>query len=170
MRAPRQWRSATATRSDDRSMTVVSDPRLDREPRGGSQFRHQTTRRPWLPEWSYDSRTNVLHWAGAGPRPTVPGAPGIIDLDVCDGLVLQFDESNGQNAGLTITGVRKHLEVASAEERTSPKDIDRLGDELGRVLETTRREDVDASRAIRPILRIFDAPRSIRAADAYVAD
>lgn len=125
---------------------------------------------PGPSEWSYDSRTDVLHWAGVGSSTRASGARETIDFDVGDGLVLHFEESSGQNAGLTITGVRKHLDAARAEARSSPRDMDGLGDELGRLLEAPRREDVDASRAIRLILRIFDAPRSIRAADAYVAD
>jgi len=123
---------------------------------------------PQPSEWSYDSRTDVLHWPGASSRPTVSSKT--IDLDIGGGLVLHFDESNGQHAGLTITGVRKHLDATLTEERVGPTDLDGLAYELGRALAATIRKDVDASGAIRLILRIFDAPRSIRAADAYAAD
>ena len=58
--------------------------------------------RPTSLTWDYDEDADVLYLSVGEPRPAV-------GIDVGDGLVLRFDETRREVAGLTVIGLRERL-------------------------------------------------------------
>jgi uncharacterized protein YuzE len=58
--------------------------------------------RPETITWTYDQGADVLYLAIGAPRPAV-------GVDIGDGLVLQYDETQREVVGLTVIGLRDRL-------------------------------------------------------------
>jgi uncharacterized protein YuzE len=52
--------------------------------------------------WEYDKDADVLYISVGNPRPA-------IGVDIGDGLVVRYDESNNEVVGLTVIGVKDRL-------------------------------------------------------------
>ena len=58
--------------------------------------------RPSSIAWDYDEEADVLYLSVGEPRPAV-------GIDIGDGLVLRYDETRNEVAGLTVIGLRERL-------------------------------------------------------------
>lgn len=53
-------------------------------------------------DWEYDEEADVLYLSVGAPRPAV-------GIDIGDGLIVRYDESANEVAGLTVIGLRDRL-------------------------------------------------------------
>jgi len=58
--------------------------------------------RPTSMTWNYDQEADVLYMSVGPPRPAV-------GVDIGDGLVLRYDETDREVVGLTVIGLRDQL-------------------------------------------------------------
>lgn len=58
--------------------------------------------RPDLISWDYDEDADVLYLSVGEPRAAV-------GIDIGEGVVLRYDESRREVAGLTVIGIRERL-------------------------------------------------------------
>ncbi|MBI2322700.1 MAG: DUF2283 domain-containing protein [Chloroflexi bacterium] len=58
--------------------------------------------RPTNITWDYDEDADVLYLSIGEPRPAV-------GLDIGDGVVVRYDEAQGEVVGLTLLGLRARL-------------------------------------------------------------
>ncbi len=52
--------------------------------------------------WDYDEEADVLYLSVGAPRPA-------LGVDIGDGVILRYDETNKEMVGLTLVGLRQRL-------------------------------------------------------------
>lgn len=101
-------------------------------------------------EWSYNPRADVLYFTDGVPRETV-------ELDGGEGLFVRYAKADGRCVGITLFGVRKHLDDGIGESGPAPG-TRAFAEELGQAIEAVgRNEGVKAEDVIRLILQLVDA-------------